>query len=284
MDFTNKTVLITGASAGIGEALARQLGAKAQTLVLIARRQAALNRLRQELITTYPKLNVLLFAKDISVAENQQAIKEELDKQGVSVDVLINNAGVGDEALFCESDAARLRNVIELNVVSVVNLTHVFIRDFVSSPAGKGIVFVGSGAGIAWMPGNAIYSASKHFITALAMNLRAELRPLGINVALVAPGPVDSEFDQHAGISKGMKGGPSQKTRISAVACAVDTVRLLEKNKSLVIPGRKMRLLMHLYLWFPWFLRQKMLEKEGETLLQHTSSPTLRQRPAGGGR
>jgi len=271
MYFKNKTILITGASTGIGAELARQLGKEASILILIARRQAELEKLKQELISTQPQLQVLLFTKDISLAENQYDIKAELDVKQILVDILINNAGVGDEALFYKSELPRLQTIIDLNISSVVSFTHLLIQDFVSNPKGKGIVFVGSGAGVAWMPGSAIYSASKHFITALAMNLRSELKPLGIEVALVAPGPVDSEFDQHAGINKGMKGGPAQNTRISAAECAQDTVRLLKKNKALVIPGKRIRRLMNLYLWFPWSLRRRLVERDGEKLIRNNT-------------
>ncbi|MBA3986585.1 MAG: SDR family NAD(P)-dependent oxidoreductase [Flavobacteriales bacterium] len=163
MNFDNKRILITGASAGIGAELAKQLAAEANTLILVARREAELERLRNELVSINKKVNIILFAKDISQVENQQAIKDELDSKNISVDILINNAGVGDEALFHKSDLSRLQNIIDLNVSSVVSFTHLFIKDFVSKSKDKGIVFVGSGAGIAWMPGSAMIKDEKPF-------------------------------------------------------------------------------------------------------------------------
>src|SRR5699024_7971580 len=112
---------------------------------------------------------------------------------------------VGDEKYFHESDLKKLQNVIELNIKSVVSFTHLVLNQMMKSPKGKGLIFIGSGAGIAWMPGSAVYSASKHFITAFAMNLKSELKPYGIETVLVTPGPVDSEFDKNAGIEGGMK-------------------------------------------------------------------------------
>lgn len=271
MNFKDKTILITGASAGIGYELARQLATKARTLVLVARRRQELEELKQELISANQHLTIELFAIDLSIPENLPALKSDLEEKNISVDTLINNAGVGDEALFHKAELPRLQKIVDLNVSSVLNLTHLFMEDFVAEPKGKSIVFIGSGAGIAWMPGSAVYSASKHFITALAMNLRSELKPLGIEVALVTPGPVDSEFDTHAGIDKGMKGGPSQDTRITAATCAADTIRLLEKDKALVIPGKKIRRLLNLYLWFPWWLRKKLVEKDGKELITNQS-------------
>lgn len=251
MNFNNKIILITGASSGIGAALAVHLAKEANTLVLIARRKDALQHLKQQLLQVNPHLKVVIIAKDITIIQSQQEIKNLLDEEKIKIDMLVNNAGIGDEALFHKSETLRLQNVIDLNISSVVNFTHLFVNDFLQQPKDKAIIFVSSGAGIAYMPGSAVYSASKHFITAFAMNLNAELKPYGIDIRIVAPGPVDSEFDKHANINAGMKGGPSQTTRITAEECAADTVRLLKQNKFLVVPGKKIRRLMSFYLWFP---------------------------------
>jgi uncharacterized protein len=268
MNFSGKTILVTGASAGIGAAIARELARKASTLVLVARREGMLEALRSELIASHPSLQVIIQAIDIVDPEQQGALVSDLHRRGIRVDVLVNNAGIGDQALFDASEPSRLQAMIDLNIGAVVSLTRRFAPDFVRDPDGRAVVFVGSGAGVAWMPGSAVYSATKHFVTAFAMNLHAEWKPLGIDVGLVLPGPVDSEFDERANIKGGMVGGPAQKTRISAEACAVDTVRLLEAGKLVVIPGVRIRRLMNAYFWLPWAVRQRMLEKEGRRVME----------------
>jgi uncharacterized protein len=266
MDINNKNIVITGASSGIGAALAESLATKAKTLILIARRKELLENLSQKIRTINPSLKVIICPSDITSVENQKKIIEQLKEQNIPIDILINNAGIGDEKYFHESDLDKLLNIIDLNIKSVVSFTHLIIQEMIKSPKGKGILFIGSGAGIAWMPGSAVYSASKHFITGFAMNLKSELDPYGIDITLATPGPVDSEFDKNAGIDGGMKGGPTQKTRISSTECAIDIVRQLEKNRTLILPGKKLRRLMNMYINLPWFLRKKLLLKDGKKL------------------
>jgi short-subunit dehydrogenase len=269
MNFKNKTVLITGASSGIGAALAQQLSTEVSNLVLVARRGQQLEQLSIRLSENNPKLKVHVFAKDITAKQSQLEIMNELINKGIQVDILINNAGIGDENLFEKSELQKLENIIELNIKSVVSLTHLFVQQFMEQPHGKGIVFIGSGGGIAWMAGSAVYSASKHFITAFAISLRAELKPYEIDVALICPGPVNTEFDINAGINNGMKGGPSQSTRISAEECATDTILGLQRGKHLIFPGKKFNRLMKLYLVLPWFVRERLLGKDAKKLYKN---------------
>src|SRR5699024_5753189 len=219
-----------------------------------------------------PALKVILFAKDITSEEHLPRIMANLQEQKINIDILINNAGVGDEKHFHEIDLKKLQYVLDLNNKSVVSFTRLVLNQMMKSPKGKGLIFIGSGAGIAWMPGSAVYSASKHFTTAFAMIVKSELKPYGIETVLVAPGPVDSEFDKNAGIEGGMKGGPSQNTRISSEECAADIVKQLEKNKTVVFPGKKLRRLMNLYINLPWFIRERLLLSDGKKLYHQKST------------
>lgn len=266
MDTKNKNIIITGASSGIGKAIALELASKAKTLVLIARRKELLEQLSKEITKVNPRVLVKIFSADITDSNSQDEILKQLNEQNISIDLLINNAGLGDDNYFHESDLNKLQSIIDLNVSSVVSSTYKIVQSMMENPQGKGILFVGSGAGIAWMPGSAVYSASKHFITSFAMNLKSELQPFGIEVSMAAPGPVDSEFDKNAGIKGGMKGGPSQKSRISSEECAKDIIKQLEIGNTLILPGKKIRQLMKMYINFPWFLRAKLLLNEGKKL------------------
>lgn len=266
MDINNKNILITGASSGIGKALAQELAINASTLVLVARRKEMLIELSQQLKKVNNELNIILCAHDITSETGQQEILLKIKSQKIDIDILINNAGIGDEEYFHLSNKEKNQKIIDLNVSATVSFTQLILKEMMLRPKGKIIVFVGSGAGIAWMPGSAVYSASKHFITGFAMNLKSELLPYGINVSLAAPGPVDSEFDKIAGIENGMQGGPSQKTRISSELCAKEIVAQMEKDKTLILPGKSIRQLMKLYINLPWFIRQRLLLKDGKKL------------------
>ncbi len=266
MDFKNKNVLITGASAGIGKALAIILAKDVALIVLVARRLQKLEDLKRNLSDVNPNVKIILFGIDISIRENQIKMLNDLKNQQIELDILINNAGMGDESLFHKSDWEKAEQIMELNNKSVISLTHLIVPNFLKNPKNKGIVFIGSGGGIAWMASSLVYSASKHFITATAMILRAELKPKGIQVNLVCPGPVDTEFDKVAGIDKGMSGGPSQKTRISAEECAEDIIKGTSKDRAVIFPGAKISRLMKLYLLLPWWLRRKILENDAKKL------------------
>ncbi len=269
MDFKNKNILITGVSAGIGKELATILAKDATVLVLVARRLEKLEALKSDFLVLNPNLKVILFGLDISIRDNQIQMLNDLKRQDFELDILINNAGMGDESLFHKSDWGKAEQIMELNNKSVISLTHLIVPDFLKNPKGKGIVFIGSGGGIAWMAGSLVYSASKHFITATAMILRAELKPKGVQVNLVCPGPVDTEFDMVAGVDKGMKGGPSQNTRISADECAKEIIKGIAKDKATIFPGAKINRLMKFYLLLPWSLRRKILEKDARKIYKN---------------
>src|SRR6266498_6075558 len=165
MKFKNKNIFITGASSGIGEALALAVAKEAATLILVARRKDRLVKLSDRLRSLNPQLQIVALAKDITNASHQTEIIEELRQRHIIVDVLINNAGVGDDAVFKNANWQKLENIIELNVKSLTRITHLLIPQITERKGA--IVFIGSGAGIAWMPGSVVYSASKHFVTAL---------------------------------------------------------------------------------------------------------------------
>ncbi len=125
-----------------------------------------------------------------------------------------------------------------------ISLTHLVVPQYIKQCQGKCIVFIGSGGGIAWMSGSLVYSATKHFITADAVILKAELKPRSVQVNLVCPGPVDTEFDTTSGTIGGMKGGPTQGAQISAGQCADDIIKGVKKNTAVIFPGKKFNLLM----------------------------------------
>jgi uncharacterized protein len=140
------TVLITGASAGIGRELAVQLAPRARTLILLARRAGRLEELRTALVAKHPQLQVLTLPVDLSdEADTGRAIAEAGEQAG-AMDVLVNNAGVGDQALADQADWARVRNVLRTNVLAVVQLTTALVPAMVDRGRG-GVLNMGSGPG-----------------------------------------------------------------------------------------------------------------------------------------
>jgi uncharacterized protein len=237
------TVLVTGASAGIGRELAVQLAPRAGTLVLLARRAGRLEELQISLQERYPRLQLLSLPVDLSDENDVGRVLAEAGERAGAVDVLVNNAGVGYEGLADRADWARVRTVLRTNVLAVAQLATALVPAMVERGRG-GVLNMGSGAGLTVMPAAAAYSASKHFMDGFSEALRADLAGTGVVVTQVCPGPVDSEFDQVAGSAGGMTGGPPPFMRISAAQCAREALAGFDRGVPLVFPGRAYRIAM----------------------------------------
>jgi uncharacterized protein len=181
------------------------------------------------------------------------------------VDVLVNNAGVGDQALADQADWARVRTVLRTNVLAVAQLTTALVPAMVERGRG-GVLNMGSGAGLTVMPAAAAYSASKHFMDGFSEALRADLTGTGVVVTQVCPGPVDSEFDQLAGSAGGMTGGPPQFLRISAAQCAREALAGFDRGVPLVFPGRAYRIAMRALPLLPRQLARRQAARSATRL------------------
>ncbi len=188
------TVLITGASAGIGWEIARALAGRAGAMVLVARRRERLEQLARELQAGHARAAVHVRPADLADGAERDRVLDAIQRDVGDVDVLVNNAGAGDQALLESADWPRLERLIAVGVLAPVHLTQRLIAGMVQRRRG-GILNIGSGAGFSFMPGNAVYVGSKHFLDGFTESLRAEVAPAGVVVTQVAPGPVDTEFD-----------------------------------------------------------------------------------------
>lgn len=191
-----QTGLITGASAGIGKALAHEHAKRKRDLVLVARREDALKALATELEQTYG-VNVMVVAKDLTAPNACQEIYDEVKQAGVEVDYLFNNAGIGGYGKFHEREISKDLKMIQLNVSALVEMTHLFVQDMVARNRGW-ILQTSSIAG--YMPGpfHAIYFATKAFVNSFSWGISEELSDTNVVVSTLNPGPVNSEFAQGA--------------------------------------------------------------------------------------
>jgi len=238
----NRIALVTGASAGIGLELSRALAPKLGALILVARRLERLEQAAEELKSRFPALNIAIHAADLSEPEAVVELLRQLQAGRVEVDVLVNNAGLGESGLFERSSWTRIQQIVEVNIVALLRLSHHFLPGMIGRGHGA-ILNVGSGAGYAAMPNAAVYTASKHFVRAFTESLRAQLAGTGVTVSEAAPGPVESEFDRVAGIEEGATPGQSI-FRITAQECAADIVRRFERGSPVIFPGRNYHWLM----------------------------------------
>jgi uncharacterized protein len=269
------TVLITGASAGIGRELAMQLAPRARALILLARRAGRLDELRTSLLARHPQLQVLALPVDLSDEDDVGRALAKTGEQAGAVDVLVNNAGVGDQVLADQADWTRVRTVLRTNVLAVAQLTTALVPAMVKRGRG-GVLNMGSGAGLTVMPA-AAYSASKHFMDGFSEALRADLTGTGVVVTQVCPGPVDSEFDQLAGSAGGMTGGPPQFLRISAAQCAREALAGFDRGVPLVFPGRAYRIAMRALPLVPRELSRRQAARSAARLRTTAGAPDRRE-------
>jgi hypothetical protein len=257
--------LVTGASAGIGRELAVQLAPRARMLILLARRAGRLEELRASLLARHPRLQVLTLSVDLSDENDVGRALAEAGEQAGAVDVLVNNAGVGDQALADQADWTRVQNMLRTNVLAVAQLTTALVPAMVDRGRG-GVLNMGSGAGLTVMPAAAAYSASKHFLDGFSEALRADLTGTGVVVTQPCPGPVDSEFGQLAGSAGGMSGGLPQFLRIGAAQWARETLAGFDRGVPLVFPGRAYRIAMRVLPLLPRQLSRRQAARSATRL------------------
>jgi short-subunit dehydrogenase len=225
-------VLVTGASSGIGRELARLAAARASRLILVARRADRLHLLADELRESRDTLDVRVLPCDLADPVQVDALIDAV--ADMPVDVLINNAGLGDLGLFERLDPHKLDQLIGVNVTGLTRLTRGLIGSMTRRGRG-GVLNISSGWGLTWSPGAAVYAGTKHYVTAFTESLRCEVRPAGVAVTLVCPGPVDTEFADIAGLPGG--GEAPRWLMQSSRACAVEAMRAFENDRALLIPG-----------------------------------------------
>src|SRR6476620_2414092 len=242
--------LITGASAGIGREFARQLAGCARSMILVARRDERLIELADQLQREHPKLLVHIRKVDLADLGQLRTFLEQLDREKLEVDLLINNAGLGDSGPFAESDPDRNREMTIVNVETLTLVTHHLLPRLIAQHIGV-ILNVSSSAGCLPIPGSAVYAATKAYVTSFSEALRAELHGTEVSVCTLCPGPVLTEFAQVAK-REGVQPDIGPNFLVVTVEQVVrDALAALEADRPLIIPGFAMKLLMLLARLMP---------------------------------
>lgn len=186
------TALITGASGGIGAEFARYHAEKGGNLILVARREEALQALKTELEAAYG-VQVMVIAADLSLPESAGKVFEQTGQAGMQIDILINNAGFGGYGKFHERDLSKEQAMMQVNMVTLTTLTHLYLPGMVARRSGK-ILNVASTAGFLPGPLQAVYFATKSYVVSFSQAIAHELKDAGITVTALCPGPVDTGF------------------------------------------------------------------------------------------
>ncbi|MCY6380513.1 SDR family NAD(P)-dependent oxidoreductase [Hoeflea prorocentri] len=190
--------LITGASSGIGAEFARYHASKGGDVILVARREEALNLLKAELEES-SKISAHVHAADLGAAGAADQLYETVKTAGQQVNILINNAGFGGHGVHTERDLAEEMAMIDLNVKALVTLTYLFAKDMAARGGGK-ILNVGSTAGFMPGPLQSVYFATKAFVNSYSQAVDQELKSKGVSCSVLAPGYVETEFAQVASL------------------------------------------------------------------------------------
>jgi len=237
--------VITGASAGIGVALARIFARNGHALALVARREDRLRALADEIAATGAPKPIVIVA-DLGQSEAVQAIGAALTAQGAEPQFVVNNAGFGLVGLASSRDRDEQLAMIDLNVRALTELSLAFVGSLERHRGG--ILNVGSMAGFLPGPGMAVYYASKAYVLSFSEALHSELKPRGVRVTLLCPGPVPTEFAARAGVSGGL--APGILTQ-SADSVAEAGYRGLMQGRRMVVPGLVNKLITILIRIFP---------------------------------
>ncbi len=248
MKLDERNALITGASAGIGREFARQLAGRARSLILVARREDRLSEVRDKLTQQRPSLTVHIRSTDLANLSEVEELTTWLEKENIHVDLLINNAGLGDSGPFAASDPRRNEQMMLVNMVALTSLTRRLLPQMIARKRG-GILNVSSSAGFLPIPEFAVYAATKAYVTSFSEALRAELRRTGVSVCALCPGPV--EF-----------------IHVSVEQVVHDALAALEAERPIVIPGFAMKFGMFLVRLTPMpLLRWASRFRKNETSL-----------------
>ena len=241
--------LITGASSGIGEEFARQLAAKDWSLILVARSTDRLERLRAQLAAEHPGIDVRSIALDLSTPAAPLDLFTQTEAAGRKITLLINNAGFGAFGEFTSIDRERQRQMLDLNIAALVELSHLYLQPMYRQPGREsgGIINIASVAGFVPLPYSAVYAATKAFVLSFSHALAEEARQYGVRVMVVNPGSTATNFFEVAG-----KSPFSHPLRMQTSAQVVrESLRAFGRGKISITTGGANRLTVRASGFFP---------------------------------
>src|SRR5215216_765377 len=231
---TSSTALITGASAGIGEAIARELAGRGHGVTLVARREERLRSLATELSDRFG-VRAEAIGVDLGSDTARADLPRRLDEIGVTVEILVNNAGFGGGEDFAGTDRERLVSMVELNCVALLDLQAVYLPQMVERGRGA-VINIASTAAFQPLPGSATYGATKAFVLSLSEAVHEELKGSGVTLTAVCPGPVKTESTEAAGL-KGADEQVPGMLWMSAESVAKQAVEAAADGKRAIVPG-----------------------------------------------
>jgi uncharacterized protein len=255
----NNVALITGASSGIGKELAYYHAEKGGDLVLVARSESILNDIRADLEKSH-NVKVKVIRADLSEPDSASKIFEATESEGIQIDILINNAGFGGHGKFIDRDLKDDQKMMQVNMVSLVNLTHLYLKGMVKRNKGK-VLHVASTA--AFLPGplQAVYYATKAFVSSFSQALSEELSDTHVTSTVLCPGTVNTGFVK-AGNLEGLDAWKNAATAQSVAKCGYEA---MEKGEILKINERGLDFTLN---WIMPFMTRKQILKTSRKFME----------------
>ncbi|KQY54451.1 MULTISPECIES: SDR family NAD(P)-dependent oxidoreductase [unclassified Nocardioides] len=233
---SDRTAVVTGASSGIGEQIARQLSARGHHVTLVARSTSRLEALAEELRSAGGEASVLTL--DLADRDGRAGLAGRIDAEGLVPEILVNNAGLSTLGPVSASDPEAELNLVEVDVASVVDLCSRFLPGMVAR--GRGAVLnVASTAAFQPLPGQAAYGASKAFVLSYTQSLAGELRGSGVTATALCPGPVHTGFGERAGfVREDAEAALPAVMWVDAEEVARVAVEAMDRGRLVAIPGK----------------------------------------------
>ena len=259
MFFSGKVIWITGASSGIGEALAYEWSRLGAHLILSARRESELNRVK---VACMHSDRCTVVPLDLSKQEDIEAAADRILQQFGTIDILVNNGGISQRSLVIETDVEVDRRIMEVDYFSGVALTKKLLPSMVAKGGGH-IIAISSIVGLFGFPLRSAYSAAKHALHGFYESVWAELHTQGIRVTVVCPGRILTNVSLHALTKDGTPHGEmdhGQSNGVSAETCAQKIIKAVKKNRKEVYIGKKDLLMIYFKRYVPW-LYYKLVSK-----------------------
>ena len=253
MKNVNNYTLITGGTEGIGLELSKLFARDGHNLILVARNKEKLIKVKEELQKEF-NVKVEILSLDLSV-NNCEKLFAFVEKNKLSVDNLVNNAGVGSFGTFFEETVETVDNLLEININSLTNISNYFLKKMIRSNKG-GILNVASTAAFSAGPKMGIYYASKSYVLSLTEAIHEEVKGKNIRVSCLCPGAVRTSFQNKAGIIKNEK---AKSLMMEADEVASIAYKEFSKGKAIIIPGTKNKILVWANKFIPRSLARKIV-------------------------
>lgn len=259
-----KTVLITGASSGIGRALAEEFAKHQFNIIAVGLHEDLLHALKKDLLTY--AIGVDIIAIDLIAEGSAAALYHEVKNRGYKVDILVNDAGIGQRDYFVEGDWDKYYEIIHLNILALTELTHLYAKEMVSRNEGK-ILQLGSVAGFQPGPLMAVYHASKAYVVSLSEALATEFEDMEseVTITCLCPGPTDTAFFYKADMLDTNVYQNKDKTMMQPEEVAEGAYKALMDGERIYIPGAMNKVTTFIRRAIPKSMQAKMQQKYYET-------------------